>query len=976
MSRFRASISLAGFYFDSDNAPGTEDIPMRFRAVMYGLSLSAPLLSAGLVHAQPAAVTPVESYRIARELITEGNFDLAAEQLKAFQALNPTDADFLALQEQYGPTVFERLRLIPVWSDNAQAQADAVKVVDALIALSREAAAKVHRDPARIARFIQNLGASREERMFAEDQLRKAGAAVVPPMVNALLTTDDSALRTGILGAIRRLGIETVPGFLASVEGLPDAIQANLLDSLTSRPDLLTLASYAETNPLPWLWYYASSPRGQTPFVKNAATEILRRLVGTAVKTTAADELVSLARPFADHTARFGEFDKNPNLVQVWRWDAPTRTVKPTNTTKAQAEEYYGLRNLRWAIEREPNHAQARERFVSLAAERSVERNRFGVISRNDPSVYQLLAATPTDTLIHLLDGAIAEKRTAAVFAFTQALADRGDPASAKPTETTGLDGKTIRKEPVLSRALDYPDPRVQLAAAVGLLRAPGTPTHNRQARIVEVLRRAISADSPAPGTTDVGRALIADPSDFRAEKLAGYLRGLGYTAERATTGRALLRRVAASSDFDVIIVDNHIGGLQLADTVSQLQANANVGGRPIMVVASSDQPRPVPFEYQLARLAALIAVTETADITVTPPFAFDPKKPPIVDLEQVRADIRKTRDNELRSLYDLRLARLNRLVESVSFPIPLKLKQRLDLRLPQLTYAMLAAEYPVSMESAPNTYQTLLSLTDRIRKQPELTLVTERVPTESLARMIEQLNLALDADRLKKLDMIRSRISPKQLVLPDDSSRDVALEDRLSRLFAVQQNVSVVPESFTAEGFQEDLAAAIQDPALAPRDPAEKRAATAIALDWLARIALGQIPGYDARPAEASLRQLITDPELGPTAVDAVATFPTATVQQDLVSAAIAGMLPISLRIRAADRAILHIQRNGKLIPMNQLRALDAAAQAEKDGVLKGKLLVIHGLIAGSANDLPPLIGKFPTPLTDPMPAKPAPKP
>lgn len=949
---------------------------MRFRAVMFGLSLSAPLVQTGWVQAQPSAVTPVESYRIARELITEGNFDLAAEQLKAFAALKPTDADFLAIQEQYGPTVFERLRLIPVWSDNAQAQADAVKVVDALIAQSREAAAKVHRDPARITRFVRNLGGAREERMYAEDQLRKAGSAVVPVMVNSLITTDDTNLRTGIFGAIRRLGIETVPGFLASVEGLPDELKANLLDALTSRPDLLTQATYAETTPLPWLWYYASSPTGQTPFVRNAATEILRRLVGTAVKSTASEELVTLARPFVDRTARFAEFDKIPDKVQVWHWDAQARTVKPTDTTKALAEEYYGLRNLRWAIEREPANTAARELFISLAAERSVERNRFGVISRNDPSVYQLLAATPTDMLTRLLDSAIAEKRTAVAFALTQALADRADPTTARPTEIALADGRTIRKEPVLSRALDYPDPRVQLAAAVGLLRVPGLPTHNRQARVVEVLRRAISADSPAPGTSDVGRALIADPSDFRAEKLAGYLRELGYTAERTSTGRALLRRVAASSDFDVIIVDNHIGGVELSDTISQLRANANVGGRPIMVVASSDQPRPVPFEYQLARLAALIAVTETAEITVPPPFAFDPKKPPIVDLEQTRADIRRTRDNELRTLYDLRLARLNRLVESVSFPIPLKLKQRLDLRLPQLTYAMLAAEYPVSMESAPNTYQALLSLTDRIRKQPELTLSTERVPTESLARMIEQLNLSLDPARQKKLDVIRSRVSPKGLVLPDDSSRDVVLEDRLSRLYTAQHNIFVVPESFTSEGFHEDLATAIQDPARMPRDPAEKRAATAIALDWLNRIALGEIPGYDARPAEAAIRHLMTDPELGQTAIDAVATFPTATAQQDLVSTAIAGMLPVPQRTRAADRAIVHIQKNGKLIPANQLQALDAAAQAETDGVLKGKLLVIHGLIGGTVNDLPPLIAKFRNPLAKSKPDEPAPMP
>ena len=647
--------------------------------------------------------------------------------------------------------------------------------------------------------------------------------------------------------------------------------------------------------------------------------------------------------------------------------------MKAVDATRLEAGEYYGLRNLRWALEREPSNAAARELFLALAAERSVERSGYDVISQTDPGVYQLLAATPTATLERMLAGAMAEKKTALVFALTQGLADRGSKSAAGPTETLAAGGRVVRKPSVLADALDYPDPSVQLAAAVGLLRSPGPPDHGRQARVVEILRRAIAADAPAPGTTDNGRALIADPDDFRGDKLAAYVRELGLTPERVSTGRALLRRVAHASDVDLILVDRHVAGLELRDTLAQLSTNAHRAGRPVAVVASSDAPVPVPFEHMLLRLAALIAATETENIAVTEPYAFDPRKPPVADLDQTLADTRAARDEELRSLYALRLARLERLVEAVSFPIPPALKARLDLRLPQLTYALLAAEYPVTLESAPQTYRELATLTDRIKKQPDISEATERVPTAALGRMVEQLNLALDPGRLAKLDRLRRRLDPVGLGLPPDTSRDLILEDRLRRQTDSLDGVVVIPEPYSVVGFRDDLIAAVADPALLPRNAAAKRKAVVIAADWLERIASGQVPGYDARPAEPALRNLMTDPELGPTAVDAVVHFPSAEAQQDLLAVATAGALPVELRTRAADKCILHVQQFGRLVPDNQARELQAAARAEPDPVLKGKLLVIDGLVSPNDRDFVPLARQFRSPLTRPDPAPPA---
>jgi hypothetical protein len=82
------------------------------------------------------------------------------------------------------------------------------------------------------------------------------------------------------------------------------------------------------------------------------------------------------------------------------------------------------------------------------------------------------------------------------------------------------------------------------------------------------------------------------------------------------------------------------------------------------------------------------------------------------------------------------------------------------------------------------------------------------------------------------------------------------------------------------------------------------------------------------------------------------------------LLNLALAKDQPELLRLKAADRTILHIQQFGKLIPGNQIERILPVATGEAAGDLKGKLLVIHGLLAGSGNDILPLIQAFPSPI------------
>ena len=920
--------------------------------------------------AQPPAAaeapkTPLELFRQARAEIQDGRYDVAAETLKRFQAANPTDRDFLDITAKE-PTAFLKLRNVGEWSQNAATQTDARATVEAIVARAEEANKKLYQDPARIAKFVRNLGETLEERLYAEQQLKLGGDAVGPALIDTLRTTSDANLKAGVYAAIGKLHVEQLPPVVAAIEGVEPDFKLGLLRALVTRPDAVSLLASGDTDVTPHLWYYSSSPDAGAGALRAFAASVLERFTGgLSLKRNATAELVKLTQPNASKQARFRGGDR----LKLWTWDAAKQTVVSTEATRLQASDYYGLRNLRWALEWDRNDQAAQELFLTMTVERAVEKSQFGELATADPALYQVLAATPSDLLIGLLDRAMLDKQTARVLGFTQVLAARSDRAAATP----GATGKT----PVLVKALDYPDARVQLAAAVALLRTQGV-SHGKNAQVVEILRRAAAVESPPPGSKEMGRALIADPSDARAEKLATNLRGLGYAVERFASGRDLSNRLLGAADVDMVFVDRHVVNPELRDLLPSLVKTGVASNRPIFLVASADAPRSLPLETLLLRLAVYVAVTETSPTEVPAPFFFDPRK---TQTDSARSDLAALRDRRLRELHAVRLARLQRLVASAGLPQSVSLQSRLDQRLPQLTYAALAAEYPVTPESSPETFKLFESRTRFILANPLGGLVMERQPLEGVLRLHEELEVVLDAPRRQMADRMLARLDPAALGLPVDTSRDVVAEDRLSRLARAVGGGRVVGEAYSAAALAEEIREATADPALLPTNPAEKKRSAKVAVEYLRRIALGEIDGYDIRPAEAGLRAAMKDDDLADPAIDAVARIASAEAQQDLLAVALSLGRPVPIRVHAAERVVQHVQRNGKLATGNLIDALPTTIAAEKDVELRTKLAVVQQLLAGKPGDLGRLLLQFPLPLpaqTAPpvAPGNPAPPP
>jgi CheY-like chemotaxis protein len=909
--------------------------------------------------------------------MTEGKFDIAANFLRLFVDSNPSDAELVELENKYGPTVFEALRTVK-WSDDKAFNDKARATVEELLKRSRAANQKLLNDPARIAKYIRNLGATREERLYAMSELRRSGDYAVPMMVDELRITRDNGIYSGLLEAIEHLEDHAVAGFVAALDGLTEDQQFGVVTKIFARPDALNLQTIAQTDLTPYFWRVLANPKAN-PMLRRLAEDALIALRIKPDTKVPEAELTKLARTYYDGTAHFGYTINNPDgtprSAPLWVWDAKaSKLIKLDDLPIDKAREYFGLRYARWVLDARPSDAAAQGLMLALAAEKAIERANYGSLATTEPAAYKLLADAPSAVLIEQLQRGVNQKRTSLVLAMLQVLGDRGDREVATPPAGPG------DRPSLLVRAItEIADPRVQFAAANALLRS-GLPISGAvKARIVDILRSAAASDASVPETSK-GTALLADPSATRAASVSLLLRGLGYQVEVVKTGRDLLRRIARASDFDVIVIDRHIPNPELIDLVGQIQSDVKGASRPILVVASPDTERRPTFDQLLVRFAALIASTENEKSELEynerlHPYAPNPRdRETSEEITKRRKENGEQRDKIIERLAKTRLDRLNRIIDASGVQLTSSQKLLLSLRADLLTYAVLKLQYPYSEENAPDTIRHLNKFRAQLREQPAIQPYGAGFPTADLIKLLErfEIDLAKVPERRKEFESLYSRIDPSEFGMPIETFRDPVAEARLSRQLRNYPTVKIIPEPFGPVELASDLLASYQDSAQAPRNPIEKKTTQKAAVEWLRQMATGDLPGFDVKPAEAELRAALRVDDLAEAAIDAVARMPSAGAQEDLLTVVLNRMRPLPIRSKAADGVIRNIQANGKSIPKTLFPAIAETSGAETDLALRGKLLTIKGLLAfepgAFVNDLksysPPLV---------PPPAKPA---
>lgn len=518
-----------------------------------------------------APKTPAEFWRAVTFELNTGKYDSAAYYLKGLLAANPTDQDLVDIEAKDGLAGFIRLRNIVRWSDDAKLNDEAKKNVEEVIKRMNDALEKTLGDSQRIAKYIRNLRGSDEERIFAIRELQRSGMRALPGMAAELRADPDPLARASILNVLPLMPEESVTPLLAALD-MPDArLKYQLLESLGQRKDFPYLPGRVETNPLPTLDFLAASPK-ESAEVRQLARDLIVKLrpIGKSEIRPAKQELTDAAWKFYRHQERFVK----PAAVPVWRWDDNQLVQTPSNAS--QAEEYYGLRYARWALELDPDYLPAQVAFLSMAVDKAFERAGLEAdLAKAAPAVHDLLGTASAATLIATLDQALIDKRTPVVLGVTQVLGARGEITA----------GQATRYRPsVLQRALEYPDRRVQLAAAEALIRIPTNVGQQHQSKIVETLRRTLAAETEATPTT-TRRAVLGFFDLARGREIGEIFTTAGFDVVFVRTGKDLQRRLVESNDVDAVVIDAAIPNPMLPELLASLRADARTSTLPIRVI-------------------------------------------------------------------------------------------------------------------------------------------------------------------------------------------------------------------------------------------------------------------------------------------------------------------------------------------------------------------------------------------------------
>lgn len=813
--------------------------------------------------------------------IDVGRFDLAARHLAGLLEKS-TDVDaLLQLENDKGMAAFLRLQNIPRWSEDPKANAQAKKDAEELVKRVTAALKDKLSDPKRIDKFVKNLSASPEERAFALRELYRSGPAAVPRLVEVMRTAEAEE-RVAILTALPRLRDDTVTPLVAALEIDDPQLRVDLIDVLQKR---------RAVNAVPHLWYLADSTR-QPEGVRKKAKEALAYFLDQPVSKLppARQALTREAERYYHHKVRFPD----PEAVGVWRWDGKelTRAVM----LAGKAEEHYGLLFARQALDIDPAYQPAQEVFLSLALEKAAEQAPGQPLAKSAPKLNELLVTVSPDLVTAVLERGLTDQRTPVVLGAVRALGELAEVRAARPT---------TRGEPALVRALNYPDRRVQMAAAEALLQIPGTPSAGASTRVVEVLRRALAGDAEAKAGPKV---LVAFANPELGNRVGKAVAGAGYDPVSASTGRDALRRLNEAADVDALLIDAALPDPGLNSLLAQLRADVNVRRLPLLLAA-------LPDREEARRLEDLYR-------------------------------------EELRLLGERKIAEKNRLQEGLRTLAERYRQDRLRLedRLKQVS------EYA--------TFERQ-QIRDNIAALPERQ-ARERAQLEDALRTFDQRQQA-EARQLEETWTDRYGAAARRKA------------ESLRRLAGDYRNVWVVAGGviLDADGLKRLLAECLADAGTPPLSNAERGFYTERALIWLARMARGEVQGYDIRPAADTILAALRAGRGGEqgqfAALLASSRLPGAKPQSELAGFILDPNRPAPLRFVAANELVRHIQQNGVVLPPVQIKALQELQQAEKDPDLKAGVSLIIGSLRPDARQTGERLKEY-TP-TAPAPQPPPPE-
>jgi hypothetical protein len=510
---------------------------------------------------------------------------LAKLYLEKLLEAKPDEATLLRLRDKHGPAMFLRL------SNDKRLQPESITLLEQINAAFRKGAT----DPVRVDKLIGDLSKTASEREIAILQLRNAGSYGAARLIAALNVSREEAQRKLLLYSLTRMNREIVPALLGAVEGPNPDLRATVIEAL---------GWLGQPQAIESLWHPAFA-EAEPAAVKLAARQALARLLFGTVKKVGEVSQFGAAAELAKSARRNlrGEGDwllNEDGQVELWNWNETAGAVAMTPVTIETASIRAALRQARQAFELAPTRIDLNALYWTALMSNEVQEGERGTaISTRPGSAYHVGLQLGPNVMQSALIEAMSLGEPVVASIALQTLSQTGSARMLKTTEG--------RPSPIVA-ALNFPDSRVQFAAASAILTWDPAFSFRGASRVVEVLARALNDAGKA-------RGIAIDANEQRATTMSAALREMGFEPDMAQTGQDGFKIATERGDVGLFLIEANVARWELSQTIANLRSDARTAYIPIVIYG--DEKLRTRIEQIAESQPRVYFVLQTSDVTL-----------------------------------------------------------------------------------------------------------------------------------------------------------------------------------------------------------------------------------------------------------------------------------------------------------------------------------------------------------------------
>ncbi|HBL43163.1 MAG TPA: hypothetical protein DDZ90_07190, partial [Planctomycetaceae bacterium] len=303
------------------------------------------------------------------------------------------------------------------------------------------------------------------------------------------------------------------------------------------------------------------------------------------------------------------------NNQKIWVWDSAQQTVVQKELPAQEVGLIEGQRLAKEALEMSPEKQDVQTLYLAMTL--ALEAYRVGwntPLPEGPGTAFNLALLSGPKAVSQVLSLAMKQGHTPSALAALKALGQIG---------SRNLLYEKLDQHSSLIAALNYPDRRVQFAAATTIMQLDPAHTFPGATRVIAILTRALGGEGKQA-------AVLVDSSIPRGQTMAGLFHELGYETQSTQTGMAGFKAATARMDVEFIALEYNIMRWGLSQTIANLRADSRTANIPIIIYGPLRLKNKIEYATRHYPLVQYVVESEnTEDIgTQIRPFLNSLKTP------------------------------------------------------------------------------------------------------------------------------------------------------------------------------------------------------------------------------------------------------------------------------------------------------------------------------------------------------------